>query len=113
MMTCTKILPGSLRMKGTKILLGGLLATLICFPILGAGREAPGAGKDTQDAGVAVVTAEKRLKGSISVEGKHTGAELAKMAKISRAQAAKIALDVLVAKAPEKKVSDCELEVED
>jgi len=53
------------------------------------------------------------IHGSIKVEGEPGDAELAKMAKISKADAERIALKALEAKAEDKKFTDSELEVED
>ena len=53
------------------------------------------------------------IHGSIKVEGRPSEGELAKLAKISKSDAMKIALKDVQAKAEDKKVTDSELEVED
>ncbi len=53
------------------------------------------------------------IQGSIKVEGKHSRAELKKMAKISLPQAEKTALAAVAGKDSDKTVVESELEVED
>ena len=68
-------------------------------------------------AGVTVTAGEmgegkRALEGSIKVQGKHSEAELRKMAKIESKEAVRIALAAATGKESDKTVGDQELEVE-
>jgi len=76
-------------------------AVLVGLAVAGATRAA--------DKGEA---AKAAWKGSIKVEGKHSQAELKKMAKIRESDAKKKALAAVEGKAGDKKAGEAELEVE-
>src|SRR3954453_19283438 len=77
-------------------------AVLAALAVAGAGWTA-----DKSEAG-----GKAAWKGSIKVEGKHSQAELKKMAKIRESEATKKALAAVEAKAGDKKAGEAELEVE-
>jgi uncharacterized membrane protein YkoI len=88
-----------------RIALGFLLA-VFALALPAAIADAPKTAAEEQDEKMGVI------KGSIKVEGKKSDPELAKLAKISMADAKSIALKEIKSKDADKKVSDSELEVE-